>query len=75
MKPVKELQIGKNGLTDGLVEHARKLVDVEKLIKISILKTATRDKEEAKKMADNLVEKLGKQYTYTMLGYVITLRR
>ena len=44
-------------------------------MKITILKSACRDKAEAKAMCDELVEKLGKNYTYRLIGYVCTLLR
>ena len=69
------LQIGKNGLTDAFVEQVRKLSQNSERMKITILKSACRDKAEAKKMCDELVEKLGKNYAYRLIGYVCTLFR
>lgn len=70
-----QLQIGKNGLTDAFVEQVRKISQTDERIKISILKSACRDKAEAKKICDELVEKLGKNYTYRLVGYVCTLMK
>ncbi len=70
-----QLQIGKNGLTDAFVEQVRRLSQDKERMKITILKSACRDKAEAKVMCDDLVEKLGKNYTYRLIGYVCTLLR
>lgn len=70
-----QLQIGKNGLTDAFVEQVRRLSQDKERMKITILKSACRDKAEAKAMCDELVEKLGKNYTYRLIGYVCTLLR
>ena len=70
-----QLQIGKNGLTDSLVEQVRKLSLKSERMKIVILKSACRDKVEAKQMCEELVEKLGKNYAYRLIGYVCTLFR
>ena len=70
-----QLQIGKNGLTDAFIEQVRRLSQNEERMKITILKSACRDKVEAKKMCEELVEKLGKNYTYRLIGYVCTLFR
>ena len=70
-----QLQIGKNGLTDSFIEQVRKISENEERMKIAILKSACRDKADAKKMCDELVEKLGKNYTYRLIGYVCTLLR
>lgn len=67
------LQIGKNGLTDSFVEQVKRVLEKNERIKIDILKSACRDKEEAKKICDSLVEKLGKNYNYRLVGYVCTL--
>jgi RNA-binding protein YhbY len=69
------LQMGKNGLTDAFIEQVKKLMKEEERLKITILKSACRDKAEAKKMCDELVEKLGKNYMYRLVGYVCTLLR
>jgi RNA-binding protein YhbY len=69
------IQIGKNGLTDSVIQQIKKVSLEEEMIKITILKSACRDKDEAKIMCDNLVEKLGKNYTYKLIGYVCTLFR
>lgn len=69
------LQIGKNGLTDAFVEQVRKLSQDKERMKITILKSACRDKSEAKQMCEELVEKLGKNYAYRLIGYVCTLFR
>jgi ribosomal protein L17 len=42
-------------------------------MKITILKSACRDKKEAKEMCEKLIEKLGKNYAYRLVGYVCTL--
>ena len=73
MKQIKKLQIGKNGLTDAFIEQVKSIFESETLVKISILKSACRDKSEAKKIAEELVGVLGKKYDYKLVGYVLTV--
>ena len=73
MKPIRKLQIGKAGLSDAFVEQVKSIFENEKLVKISILKSACRDKKDAEKMAEELVGALGKKYGYKLVGYVITV--
>ena len=73
MRPIKKLQIGKNGLSPEFVEQVKHIFEKETLIKISILKSACRDKKEAEKIGDDLVEALGKKYDYKLVGYVLTV--
>ena len=73
MKPIKKLQMGKNGLSDAFVEQVKSIFENEKLVKISILKSACRNKAEADKIAKKLVEALGPKYGYNLVGYVLTI--
>ena len=73
MKQIKRLQMGKNGLSDSFVEQVESIFENETLIKISILKSACRDKSEADKIAKKLIEKLGRKYDYKLVGYVLTI--
>lgn len=75
MKPIKRLQIGKNGLSEAFTRQVRILFDKEEVVKISILKSACRDKKGAEKMAEDLVEALGKNFVYRLVGYVLTVRK
>jgi len=70
---VKQLQIGKQGLTENFIEQVRNAFKNSEQIRISILKSATRDKEQAKKIADQLLNNLGKNFTYKFIGYVLVV--
>jgi RNA-binding protein YhbY len=70
-----QLQIGKNGLTEGFIGQAKRIFETEKIIKVSILKSACRDKKEAKEIVDKLLEALGKNFTARLVGYVVTIQR
>ena len=67
------MEIGKNGLSDAFIEQVKTIFENEKLIKISILKSACRDKSEADEIAKKLVEALGPKYDYKLVGYVMTI--
>lgn len=75
MHPIKHLQMGKNGLTDGVIEQARKMLEKEKAIKITILKSATRDRKEAKEISEKLISSLGSNFQYRLIGYTIILKK
>ncbi len=75
MKQIKKLQIGKRGLSPEFIEQVKSIFENETLIKISILKSASRDKKEAKKIAEDLVGTLGKKYGYKLVGYVLTVTK
>lgn len=73
MRQIKKLQMGKNGLSEAFIEQVKSIFEDEKLVKVSILKSACRDKTEAKEIADKLVGELGSKYNYKLVGYVITI--
>ena len=73
MKQIKKLQIGKNGLSEAFVEQVQGIFKKEKIVKISILKSACRDKNDAEKMAQDLVCALGGKFDYKLVGYVVTV--
>jgi RNA-binding protein YhbY len=68
-----QLQIGKNGLTEGFVGQVKKIFEKKDRVKISILKSACRDKKEAEKICLKLADALGKNFAYTLVGYVCTI--
>ncbi len=65
--------MGKNGLTEAFVKQINSIFENEKLVKISILKSACRDKIEAEKISEDLIDMLGAKYGYKLIGYVLTI--
>ncbi len=70
---VMQLQIGKNGLTEAFIKQIGRIFENEKIVKVSILKSACRDKKEAKDICEKIVNQLGKNYAYKLVGYVATI--
>ena len=75
VKPVKKLQIGKNKLSPEFIEQVKNIFIKERMVKISILKSACRDKTEARKIAESLINTLGEKYDYKLIGYVLTISK
>jgi RNA-binding protein YhbY len=75
MQEIKKLQMGKNGITDNFIEQLRNMFTHTKIVKVTILKSACRNKADAIALADKLVEKLGTKFSYSLIGYVLTVRR
>jgi len=65
-------QIGKNGLTDGVIESLSLALKHHKQVRISVLKSACRDRDELKKIALKLREKLPVK-NHRIIGYTIIL--
>jgi RNA-binding protein YhbY len=74
----KEIQLGKNGITGEFVKDIEKRLEKDRNItmKVSVLKSIRPNgKEDVKKYASELVEKLGEKYTVRTLGFSIFLRK
>ncbi|MFA5485074.1 MAG: YhbY family RNA-binding protein [Candidatus Pacearchaeota archaeon] len=73
VKPVKKLQLGKRGITPEFVDQLKIIFQKQKIIRINLLKSACRDKEQKTELAEELVKNLGSNYKYKIIGYVIVL--
>ena len=72
-------QLGKQGLTDGFIELLVTAFKKHDLVKLSILKTCTRDKKQVKKIANEICTKLEaiekKQFTAKILGFTLFIKK
>jgi|APSaa5957512622_1039677.scaffolds.fasta_scaffold43322_4 RNA-binding protein YhbY len=75
MKPIKKFQIGKKGLTTEFVEQMQKTFEKSEMVKIDLLQSSTRDKAEADKLGEDLINKLGNKFTFKRIGYTLVVRR
>ena len=75
MPIIREIQLGKNGVTDGFLDSLKNQFVKTQNIKISVLKSCCRDKEELKEISKKILEGLGKNYTARIIGYTIALKK
>ena len=71
-------QIGKTGLSDEFIGALKNAFKTHKTVKVSFLKSSTRDKEEIKVMAGKICQKLEDKefrYDFTHIGFKATVRR
>ena len=71
------LQLGKNGLTQEFLDNLKKLEDGKGVesIRVSVLKSACRDREELQDINAKMLEKLGEKFTSKIIGWTIALRK
>ena len=74
-KLIPEIQIGKNGLTEGTLGALENAFKTHANVKIDVLKAFTREREIVEKTAKEIVERLGKNYTYRIVGFVIAIKK
>jgi RNA-binding protein YhbY len=75
MPTIGNSQIGKQGITENFIYSLKNLFKKHWNVKISVLKNATRDKKEIKKFSDEILEKLGKNYTSKIIGFTIVVKK
>ena len=75
MKRIGSIQIGKQGITDNFIETLKNHFKKSENVKISVLKNATRDRSEMKNLSNNILDKLGKNYTSRIIGFTIVIKK
>ena len=75
MKTIGRIQIGKQGITDNFIGTLKDHFKKSENIKISVLKNATRDRNEVKNLSNNILNKLGKKYTSRIIGFTIVVKK
>ena len=69
------MQLGKNGLTENFLYNLKNSFNTHENVKISVLKSARQNKEMIKEIAQGIVNKLGKNYTYKIIGFAIFVKK
>lgn len=72
-------QIGKNGITEGIVDSLILAFKNHKIVRISLLQASGRERESTEDMANEIVDRLTRKseysYTYSIIGFKVLLRR
>ncbi len=70
-----EMQLGKNGVTSNFIQTLKTSFQNHESIRISVLKSAGHDKKKIKEYSEEILEKLGKNYTAKLIGFKIILKK
>jgi len=71
----KTIELNKNGVSDNLVETLKSHFKNHINVKVVLLKSFSRDKSKIKKTAEEIVNELGNNYTYRILGFTIFIKK
>ncbi|MEM4357938.1 MAG: YhbY family RNA-binding protein [Candidatus Pacearchaeota archaeon] len=76
---IAKIQIGKAGITPGMLENITKSFKTRQLVKINILKGYSRDRKKIKSEAEficrELESKTGKKYRASIIGFTIIIKK
>jgi RNA-binding protein YhbY len=75
MPVIREVQLGKNGITENFIASLKNQFNNCNNVKVAVLPSLCRDKSELKKLEQELLNKLGKNYTARSVGYKINLKK
>ena len=75
MKGLAKFQIGKNGVTEGFIDSLENAFKTRKIIKISVLKGAVRDKKRVKEIAEELIGSMEGSHKYKIIGFTIVIKK
>jgi RNA-binding protein YhbY len=70
-----KFQIGKNGLTEGVIQSLNLALKEHSRVRISVLKSSGRDKVTIKQMAESIRSKVVYDCDYRIIGFTIILIR
>ena len=70
-----QVQLGKQGITENFITALKHHFNKHNNVKVHILKSAGHNKEDMKRYAEKIVEKLGKHYSAKTLGFSIFVKK
>ena len=75
MPVIREIQLGKNGITDNFIESLKNQFHKCSNVKVAVLPSLCRDKKQLKEIEEDLLKRLGEKYTARTIGYKINLKK
>lgn len=70
-----KFQIGKSGVSDGVIESLKLAFKNNKLVRISVLKNYAPTKDKVREVAEDISKRIGTGFRYSVIGFTIILRR
>ena len=70
-----KMQIGKGGITENFISTLKTYFKKNRVVKISVLKSARESREKTKEYSEELLSKLGPTFTSKVIGHTIALKK
>ncbi len=71
----KEIQLGKNGITENFIETLKGYFKKNDSVRISVLRSARHERDKVKEYEKELLKELGVNYTSKIIGFKIILKK
>jgi len=75
MATLAKTQLGKAGVTENFIMTLKNHFKKSNNVKVSVLRSCCRDKEELKKISNKILEKIGTNYTIKTIGYTFAIKK
>lgn len=75
MPVIRQIQLGKNGISENFINSLKNQFNDCNNVKVSVLHSCCRNKEELKKISEEILDKLGNNFTARTIGYTIVLKK
>jgi RNA-binding protein YhbY len=75
MQSIGKVQLGKQGITENFIQTLKGHFEKYKNVKVSVMKSAGRDREKVRGYAEVILEKLGNHFTARVIGFTIVLKK
>ncbi|MBS3100177.1 YhbY family RNA-binding protein [Candidatus Pacearchaeota archaeon] len=75
MRLITTVQIGKNGISESLLNTIENNFKTHQNVKVVFLKNFSRDRKKIKEGAEEIVAHLGKNYSYRVLGFTVFIKK
>ncbi|HNZ51769.1 MAG: CRS1 / YhbY (CRM) domain protein [Candidatus Diapherotrites archaeon ADurb.Bin253] len=75
MPAIRQIQLGKNGVTEQFISNLKHHFNNTKNVKVSVLKSCCRDREELREINEKILRELGNNYTSRIIGYTIVIKK
>ena len=69
------VQLGKQGITENFISTLQSHFKKHDTVKISVLKNAGHEKSKVKEYADEILERLGKNFSARTVGFTISIKK
>ena len=70
-----QIQLGKQGITENFIITLKHHFNRHNNVKVHVLKSAERKKEKIKMYREEILGKLGKNYTAKIIGFTIFIKK
>jgi len=74
-KGIPVFQIGKKGLSNDFITTIKSAFAKRENVKVTMLKSAGHNKEKTKEAAEEIINGLGKNFTYKIIGFTIVIKK